>query len=336
MNIVLLVYVEAEGGKEYDKSVGQIAKALRKAGNKASVFTVHGDLDKLIRGLRRRKPDLIFNLLEQFGDQELGLVEATGLIDLLKIPYTGSGPGELYLQEDKALTKKLLAYEKVNCPDFAVFSPHAEMETGGNLRMPLFVKPLHLDSSIGIDGSRSLVKTTTELMQQITTIHEQLNDSALCEEYIEGREFYVGVLGNREPQAFPPIEMDFSGMPDGAPHVMDAKAKFDESSPEYRGTKPVVAELADELRARLQQVALEAYRALRVRDYGRVDLRLTETGEIFVIEVNANCYLEKESEFAMGAAAADIDYPTLIARIAELAIERHKRPEPGARKRRKA
>ncbi|HEX8204293.1 MAG TPA: hypothetical protein VF590_27695, partial [Isosphaeraceae bacterium] len=156
-------------------------------------------------------------------------------------------------------------------------------------------------------------------------IHETCNDAALAEEYIEGREFYVGVLGNRQPQAFPPIEMDFSGLPEGAPRVLDSKAKWAEDSVEYKGTKSVLADIPDELRAKLQKAALDAYRALRVRDYGRVDLRLTETGEIYVIEVNANCYLERSGEFATSAAAAGVDYPALISRIAELALERYQR-----------
>ncbi len=191
-----------------------------------------------------------------------GLMEATGVLDLLGLSYTGSGPGALYLQEDKALTKKVLAYEELKCPDFAVFSPESDLETGGNLRLPLFVKPLRMDSSVGIDGSKSLVRNTMELMEQVAHIHKELKDSALCEEYIDGREFYVGILGNQDPIAFPPIEIDFTDMPEDAPKVLDAKAKFDESTPEFKGTKPVVAEIDDQLRARLHQVALTAYRAL--------------------------------------------------------------------------
>jgi D-alanine-D-alanine ligase len=117
--------------------------------------------------------------------------------------------------------------------------------------------------------------------------------------------------------------MDFSGLPEGVPHVLDAKAKWDEKSAQYKGTKAVIAELPDELRAKVQKVAVDAYRALRVRDYGRIDLRLTDTGDIYVIEVNASCYLEKSSEFAMAAAAAGLDYPTLINKILEQALERY-------------
>jgi D-alanine-D-alanine ligase len=155
-------------------------------------------------------------------------------------------------------------------------------------------------------------------------IHKRVKDAALVEEYVVGREFFVGVLGNTTPEAFPPIEMDFSGLPAGAPRVLDAKAKWDEKSPEYKGTRPVLAELPDELRARLQKVAVDAYRALRVRDYGRIDMRLTEAGDVYVIEVNASCYLEQGGEFATSAAAAGTDYPALINRIAELACERQK------------
>src|SRR5262249_26887179 len=184
----------------------------------------------------------------------------------------------------------------------------ADLETGGNLRMPLFVKPLRMDASIGIDA-RSLVHSTKEMMERVLDIHKRVGDAALVEEYVEGREFYVGVLGNVQAQAFPPIEMDFTGLPEGAPRVLDAKAKWDEKSAEYKGARAVVADLPEELRARLQKVALDAYRALRVRDYGRVDLRLTGTGDIYVIEVNASCYLERSSEFATAAQAAGLVYP---------------------------
>jgi D-alanine-D-alanine ligase len=159
----------------------------------------------------------------------------------------------------------------------------------------------------------------------VAAIHKELDDAALAEEYIDGREFYVGVLGNGQLKALPPVEVDFTGFPEGVPKVMDSKAKWDERSKEYKGTKSVIANLPDELRAKLQKVAVDAYRALRVRDYGRVDLRLTETGEIYVLEVNASCYLEKTSEFAMAALASGLDYPRLIERIVNLASERSDR-----------
>lgn len=339
MKITILTHVEKEGDDNYDVVVGQVARALRKSGHKTSILAVHADVKKLVNGLARRKPDLVFNLMETFGTTELGAVGVVGLLELLEVRYTGGGPGEFYIREDKSLSKKLLAFEKVQFPDFAVFSRDSgQFETGGNLRMPFFVKPLRMDASIGIDAG-SLVRTTTELMERVLLIHKEVKDAALVEEYIEGREFYVGVLGNHDPLVFPPIEMDFSGLPEGAPRILDAKAKWDEDSAEYKGTKSVLADLPDELRARLQKAALEAYRALRVRDYGRIDLRLSETGEIFVIEVNASCYLEEASEFARAGAAAGLDYPNLINKIVEEATKRYEAgPDliPAHRKKRKA
>ena len=322
MNVTILTGLESDDPKTYDVVVDQVSTALRGKRHRVSIFGVHDDLRKLVSGLARRKTDLVFNLLESFGDNTGGDVAVAGVLDLLGMRYTGGGPGELYLRQDKALAKKVFAFEGILYPHFAVFSQDADFETAGNLRMPLFVKPLSADASIGIDGD-SLVRDTTSLMKRVLAIHDKVGDSALVEEYIEGREFYVGVLGNREPIALPPIEMDFSGMPEGMPHVAGTKAKWKKNSPEYKGTQSVLAEIPDELRAKLQKAALDAYRALRVRDYGRVDLRLTETGEIYVIEVNASCYLEENSEFAMAAKAAEIEFPELVQRIVELAAERY-------------
>jgi len=326
MKITVLTYLDSEdeNSKEYEAVVPQVAKALRNLGHRVSILGVHADVKRLIAGLSRRKPDLVFNLMEMFGDNVFGDIPVAGLLDLLGLKYTGSGPGELYLSQDKGLTKKLLAFEEILYPRFAVFSRQQAFETGGNLRMPLFVKPLRSDSSIGI-GGKSLVHDAGALMERVAVIRKELNDSALAEEFIDGREFYVGVLGNSQPRALPPVEVDFTGFPEGAPKVLDSKAKWDERSKEFKGTKSVMANLPDELRARLQKVAVDAYRALRVRDYGRVDLRLTDTGDIYVLEVNASCYLERSSEFAMSAAAAGIEYPKLIERIVELAQERYKK-----------
>lgn len=325
MNITVLTYLDSEdeNSKDYEAVVPQVARTLRSLGHRVSVLGAHGDVKRLITGLSRRRPELVFNLMEMFGDNVFGDIPVTGLLDLLGLRYTGSGPGELYLSQDKGLTKKLLAFDGILYPRFAVFSKQqGSFETGGNLRMPLFVKPLRSDSSLGI-GGKSLVHDAVALMERVTAIREELNDSALAEEYIEGREFYVGVLGNGQPKALPPIEVDFTGFPEGVPKVLDSKAKWDEGSEEYKGTKSVLANLPDELRARLQKVAVDAFRALRVRDYGRVDLRLTDTGDIYVLEVNASCYLERSSEFAMAAAAAGLDYPRLIEKIVNLTLERY-------------
>lgn len=335
MKITLLA--DLYEGSDPDPTIGQIKEALRQGGHKVSTLLVPPDYRAVTTGLTRRKPDLVFHLINDFSGVESGLIATAALLDALKLPYTGGGPGELFIRGNKSLAKKILAYEKLKCPDFAVFYRDADLETGGNLRMPLIVKPHERDGSIGI-GANALVRSVTELMERVLAIHREVDDAALVEEYIEGREFFVGVLGNRDPVAFAPIEMDFSGLPEGAPRVLGYEAKWEEGSAEFKGTRAVLADLPDELRARLQKVALDACRALLVRDYARVDLRLTDTHDIYVIEVNANCDLGKTSEFAAGAAAAGIDYVTLINRIAELAVERRRPVEgvrmPGTRKRR--
>ena len=326
MRVTIITWLESEQAREHDVVVDQVAAALERGGHTVAIVGAHGDVQRLHDGICVTAPDLVFNLMEMFDDSLVGDVSVAGLLEMCAVPYTGCGPGELFLCQDKALTKKILAYEGIAYPRFAVFPRGAGFETGGgNLRMPLFVKPLRADASIGVDESRSLVRDAGALMRRVVEIHEEVHDAALAEEFIEGRELYVGILGNDEPVALPIIEMDFSGLPDGAPHVLGQRAKFDERSPEYRGTRAVVAQLPDELRARVHKISLDAYRALRVRDYGRVDLRLTDAGEIYVIEVNASCYLEEKSELALAARAAGLDHTALVNHIAALAVERFHR-----------
>jgi len=329
MKIVVLTHLEKEGSDKVDPVVRGVAEALTAGGHEASILAVHADLQQMVQGLTRPPPDLVFNLMETFGKTQLGLVGVAGLLDLVGVPYVGCGPGEFYLQEDKGLTKKLLAFDGIRYPDFAVFGLDREPQDTDGLRMPLIVKPLRMDASIGIDA-KAIVSTVEEMRDRVSSIHKKIRDAALVEEYIDGREFYVGILGNREPTAFPPIEIDFSGLPDGAPRILDHRAKWVRSSLEYKGTKAVVANVPEELGARLRSAAIAAYRALRVRDYGRIDMRLTPEGEVYVIEVNASCYLEKSSEFAMSAAAAGMDYPALVNGIVAVAMERRgKRSRPG-------
>ena len=323
MKITVLTHLEKEDSKAIDAAAKQVVEALASSGHEATLLAVHDDVQKLVQGLQDPAPDLVFNLMETFGKTQLGAVAVVGLLDLCGVRFVGGGPGEFYLQEDKGLTKKLLAFDGIRFPDFAVFPKGGDPGAIARLAMPLIVKPLRMDASIGIDA-KAVVANEKDALKRVAHIHEKIGDSALVEEYIEGREFHVGVLGNRDAVALPPIEIDFSGLPDGAPRILDHKAKWVKRSVEFKGTKSVVADVSDDLRARLGGVATAAYRALRVRDYGRIDLRLTSGGELYVIEVNASCYLEKSSEFAQAAAAAGMDHASLVQKIVALALERYR------------
>src|SRR5688572_14877174 len=242
MRITVLAYLESEEETRGDVVVAQVAKALRANGHEVSKLLVHGKVGRLIGGLRRRKPELVFNLMEMFADNWFGDVPVVGMLDLLGLRYTGGGPGEFYLGQDKGLAKKILGYEEIPTPKYAVFTRDDDPELSEQLRFPLFVKPLRGDASLGID-KKGLVHDMKSLMARVVKIQDDHDDAALVEEYIDGREFFVGILGNQEPMALPPIEVDFSGLPPGAPRILSRKAKFEEHTAEYRGTKSVVADI---------------------------------------------------------------------------------------------
>jgi D-alanine-D-alanine ligase len=187
------------------------------------------------------------------------------------------------------------------------------------------VKPPQEDASIGI-SAKSVVRDVRELLEMMGSVNTEFQQPVLVEQFIEGREFYVGVLGNAQAEALPIVELDFSKFPKGLPHVASWNAKWDEGGAEYAGTTSVIPDdIEPELAERIRAVAVDAFNALRLRDYGRIDMRVTDAGEIYVIEVNPNCYLERSGELARAAAHGGIEYDALIRRIAELAAARYAR-----------
>ena len=319
MKIVLLHTKDAVDGEE-DPVLGQIEGALHGGGHETRRVMVDNAVEPVVSALTSDRPDLVINLAESFAGKSALESNIAALLNLIDLRYTGSSPAGLLVAGDKTLSKKVLQFHGIKTPEFATVYRGA-VDWAGDVKFPLIMKPPQEDASLGITH-KSVVRDVRELLEKIGELQTEYQSPALAEEFIEGREFYVAIIGNDEPEALPIIEMDFSGLPAGAPHILGERSKFDESSLEYKGTRAVLAQIPDELRARLHKISLDAYRALRVRDYGRVDLRLTDTGEAYVIEVNASCYLEEKSEFAMAAAAAGMDYPTLVNRIAELAFER--------------
>jgi D-alanine-D-alanine ligase len=321
---VLFWEERVQAGIKHDEVVDEVAAALAEGGHKVSLIGINDDLRELLDKLDDKRPDLVFNLCERFADNDDYEMHVTAVLAMLGQPFTGTGPAGMALRQDKAVTKKLLKFHEVRYPNYATFDKD-NLEFAGKMHFPLFVKPLHGDASLGIDDS-SLVNEYAKLVERITFIQTHLKVPALVEEYIEGREFYLGILGNDAAQVLPIMELDFTKLPEGYPKIYGHEAKSDTSSPQYGAVNSIVAtDLQPEVRARISIAGREAAYALKVQDYARVDIRLSTDGVPMVVEVNANPYLERTSIFALAALQAGMGYSTLINHIVDLA---HKRWEP--------
>jgi D-alanine-D-alanine ligase len=311
-----------------DPVLEQISAALVAAGHTPSLLAVGSDVEPVIAGLRAASPDLVFNLAESFGGKSALESNVAALLNLLGLRYTGSSPAGLLLAGDKSLTKKILRLHDIRTPEFATFYRGA-LDWAGDLAFPVIVKPPQEDASIGITSS-SVVRDLKELFGKIDELQSQFQAPVLVEEFVDGREFYVGVLGNENPEALPVIELDFSALPADRPRIASWEAKWGTdgqgAGEEFAGTKSVFPNgVPPELVTRMQAVAVDCFQSLRLRDYARIDLRVTDAGEVYVIEVNPNCYLERDSEFARAADRAGLTYDALIARIVDLAAARYAR-----------
>jgi D-alanine-D-alanine ligase len=305
----------------HDEVVEQVAEALSVGGHKTSLIGVSEDLRELLDKLDDKRPELVFNLCESFAENDTYEMHITSVLDMLGQPFTGTGPLGMALRQDKAITKKLLKFHQIPYPNYATFDKHS-IEFSGPMHFPFMVKPLHGDASLGIDDS-SLVMDYAKMVERINFIQTQLKESALVEEYIEGREFYVGILGNDPVECLPVMELDFSKLPPGYPKIFGHEAKSDPNSVQYASVNAVVAtDLPPESRAKITMAGREAAYALKVRDYARVDIRLSFDGTPAVVEVNANPYLERTSAFAVAALQAGMAHSTVINRIVETAWER--------------
>lgn len=309
-----------------DAVLEQIRGAIEKCDHTAQLLTVDNEVAPLVGALETAAPDLVFNLAESFGGKSALESNVAALLNLLGLRYTGSSPAGLLLAGDKSLTKKVLSFHGIRTPEFATVFRGA-LDWAGDIEFPLIVKPPQEDASLGIT-SDSVVHDLRELFTRIDELQSAFQQPVLVEQFVEGREFYVGVLGNANVKALPVMELDFSGFPAGLPRIASWEAKWGDdgagSGEQFAGTRSIFPrDIAPDLIERMQEVAIEAFNALRLRDYARIDLRVTPNGEIFVIEVNPNCYLEREAEFARAAAEGGIEYDVLIARILELALARY-------------
>jgi len=311
-----------------DPLLGQLDAALVANGHTPRRLAVDDSVDPLITELRNPSPDLVFNLAESFRGKSALESNVAALLNLLDLRYTGSSPAGLILAGDKTLTKKVLAFHGIQSAKFATMY-RGQVDWAGDINFPLLVKPPQEDASLGIT-QKSVVKDVKELLDVISATQQEYQSPVLVEEFIDGREFYVGVIGNSKVEALPIIELDFSKFPAHLPKIASWEAKWgdegDEKGAQFEGTQSVFpTDLSEELTKKIQQVAVDSFQALRLRDYARIDLRVTPGEEVYVIEANPNCYLEQNSEFARAAGKAGLDYPALIARIIELAAGRYSR-----------
>jgi len=302
---------------EYD-----VVSTLRGCGHEVMPLGVKDELAPIREAVESFKPHVVFNLLEEFHGEAVYDHSVVSYLELLRVPYTGCNPRGLTLARDKVLTKKILAWHRIRTPDFAHFPAGRRVARPRRLPFPLLVKSVSEEASTGI-AQASIVHSDEKLAERVAFVHEKVGGDALAEQYIEGRELYVGVIGNDKPVALPVIELDLSRLPDGMPKIAGREVKWDKGTQAYEASCSGPAKLDDEIARRLQDTALQVYSALKLRDYGRVDMRLTPDGRVYVIEANPNPWLAPEAELAIAAKLAGRDYVRLIGQIVEIALARY-------------
>lgn len=306
------------------KTEADVISTLRKLGHDVHVLGVQWELRPVREAVDVLKPDIVFNLLEEFHGETVYDHNVVGFLELMKVPYTGCNPRGLMLSRGKALSKKLLAYHRIRVPDFAVFPLARKVRRPRRLAFPLIVKSLIEHSSTGISQA-SVVDSDEKLIERVRFVHERIGTDAIAEQFIAGRELYVSVLGNDRLVAFNPWELIVEkGNPD-EPLIATAKVKHD---PGYQTKKGIVIQAAQELHpeveARLLHDSKRIYRILELTGYARIDFRFDADGRTYFLEANPNPDIAEHEEFAAAANFDGIAYPKLLERILRLGLRQHK------------
>jgi len=307
--------------KAPDEDVQEVYESLKKAGHNPIFLRLDGTVQSLIE-LAQTETDLIFNLVESFGGNDTLDSNVAAYLELLGRKFTGAGSHGLYLAQDKALAKKIFAFHGIHTPYFATVY-RGRTEHAHDIQFPVIVKPAREDGSIGIHFG-AVCGSIKELMERLDYIHAQFDSPALIEEYIEGRELYVGVLGNDKPEPLPVVELDLSKLPEGTPKIAGSEVKWEEETEAYQKTWPFFPkDLDEELVTKIREKAVQAFQSLQLRDYGRIDFRLASDGTLHVLEVNPNPYLLPSADLALAAKQSGRSFSDLIAQIVELALARY-------------
>ena len=302
---------------EYD-----VVTTLRAAGHDVRPLGLRDELKPMRDEIEGWKPHVVFNLLEQIHDEAVYDQNVASYLELLRIPYTGCNPRGLVLARGKDLSKKLLLYHRVPLPPFAVFPKRRKVSRPRHLSLPLIVKSLNEDASYGI-AQASVVDSDEKLAERIAFIHERIGTAAIAEEYIEGRELYVGVLGNQRLRVLPIWELEFSSMAPSARLIATEKVKHDPDYQERRGILHGPAkDLSPQLTVQIERTAKRIYRTLELDGYARIDFRLSANGIPYYIETNPNPEIARSQEFAAAALHDGLKYTDLLHRILMLGISR--------------
>ena len=301
------------------KTEWDVLRTLRELGHEALPLGIRDELNPIRNALHDFKPHIAFNLLEGFADIAQFDQNVVAYLELLKMPYTGCNSRGLFLGRDKAIAKKLLTYHRIPVPAFAIFQRGRPVKRPRRLTFPLFVKSLTEDASIGISQA-SVVDSDEKLEERVRFIHEKVGTHALVEHYIEGRELYVGVMGNEQLRVLPVWELFFKNMENGH-RIATERLKWSKAYQKKHGIDSGEAtELPEGVKERVQLMCKRVYKTLMLSGCARVDLRLTADGQVYVIEANPNPQLSSDEDFAQSARKAGLDYPDLIQRLLNLGL----------------
>ncbi len=300
---------------EYD-----VKTALLALGHDVQVVGVYDDLSPIRKTVEEWKPHIVFNLLEDFAGISAFDYYVVSFLELMRLPYTGCSPRGLLLGRDKALSKKLLSFHHIAVPRFIVFPLGGKAKLARRLNFPVIVKSLMEEGSIGIARS-SVVETEAELLERVALIHERTQGDAIAEEYIDGRELYVTVLGNHKLEILPMRELVFGEAAPGEPRVATYRVKWNENYRKRWGIEYQFARnLSNGVADKIARLSKRVYRTLDMNGYARVDLRLTPSNEIYVLEVNPNPGIARDEDTALSAQKAGMSYDEFIQRLLSIGL----------------
>ncbi|MCA9409035.1 MAG: ATP-grasp domain-containing protein [Candidatus Omnitrophica bacterium] len=298
-----------------------VYKALNANGYEVNLLGIHDTFMPLIEEIKENRPDVIFNLVEVFNEKSHFEKNIVALLEMLGIPFTGASSDNIFLCNNKALNKKIFNFHKIKIPRFYTFHRGHKVFLPKKLKLPAIIKPLCEEASRGISQA-SIVDKEESFMERVKFIHDNMSMDAIAEEYIEGRELYVAVLGHKKLTVFPPREMKFGELHEDS-RIATYKAKWDDKYREKWGIKSVFAgKLPNGIEEDIRDICKRAYRALNMSSYIRFDIRLTPEGKVYIIEPNANPCIAKVDEVAQSAEKINLSYNDLIKKIINLAFQR--------------